>query len=67
MEPQVVHKKMQVIGVVAKLKGACVHVKVAPNMPIQVWNKEEMTVWNAKGEIQKKLKQDGYIRDIFKK
>lgn len=64
---QVVHKRMQVIGVVVKLEGDLVHVKIAPTMPIQVWKLEEFTVWNARGELQKKLKQGGYIRDVFKK
>jgi len=64
---QVVHKKMQVIGVVVKMEGDLVHVKVAPTMPAQVWSKEDLTVWNAREEIQKKLKQGGYIRNIFKK
>ena len=64
---QVVHKKMQVIAVVAKVEGDLVHVKVAPSMPIQVWNKVDLTIWNARNELQKKLKQGGYIRDVFNK
>jgi hypothetical protein len=64
---QVVHIKMQVIGQVVKTENDLVHVQIASTMPIQVWKRDELAVWDARGEIQKKLKQGGYIRKLFKK
>ena len=63
----VVHIKMQILGKVIKIADGLVHVKISENKPLQVWPKEELSVWNARDEIQKKLMQGGYIRDIFKK
>ncbi len=63
----VVHIKMQVIGTVIKEIDDLVCVRVAKNKPPEVWKRDELAVWNGREEIQKKLKQGGCIRDIFKK
>ena len=64
---QVVHIKMQIIGTVVKVFDDLVHVKIGENKPIQVWKSDELAIWDQRGEIQKRLKQGGYIRSIFKK
>ena len=64
---QVVHCKRQIIGTVIEVADDLVHVQIAKNKPLHLWNKEELEVWNTRDEIQKKLKQGGYIRDIYKK
>ncbi|HEY5039282.1 MAG TPA: hypothetical protein VIJ93_09450 [bacterium] len=64
---QVVHTKMQIIGTVVKVIDDLVHVKIAENKPIQIWKKEDLAVWDQRGELQKRLKRGGYIQDIYKK
>ena len=64
---QVVHIKMQIIGTVKKVIDDLVHVQIAENKPIQIWKKEDLGVWDQRGELQKRLKRGGYIRDIYKK
>jgi len=64
---QVVHIKMQMIGTVVKVIDDLVHVKIAENKPEQVWKRDELETWDQRSEIQKRLKQGGYIRSVFKK
>lgn len=63
---QVFHTKMQIIGTVVKVEAELVHVNIAENKPIQVWRRDELAVWDQRSEIQKRLKQGGYIRSVFK-
>lgn len=64
---QVVHTKMKIIGIVVKVEADFIHVNIAENKPIQVWKRDELAFWDQRSEIQKRLKQGGYIRSIFKK
>jgi hypothetical protein len=63
----VVLTKMQIIGTVIKEIDDFVCVRISKDKPPEVWKRDELTVWNGKEEIQKKLKQGGCIRDIFLK
>ena len=64
---QVFHTKMQIIGKVVKVEGDFVQVEVAATLPLQVWTKGDLASWNPRDEIQKKLKNGGYIREVFRK
>ena len=62
-----IHTKMQIIGTVIKEIDDFVCVRIAKDKPPEVWKRDELSVWNAMEELQKKLKQGGCIRDIFLK
>ena len=64
---QVVHIKMQIIGIVEQVIDDMIYVKIAENKPLQAWKREELAIWDQRGEIQKRLKRGGFIRDIYKK
>ena len=64
---QVVHIKMQIIGTVEQVIDDMVYVKIAENKPLKSWKRDELGLWDQRREIQKRLKQGGYIRSIFKK
>ena len=64
---QVVHIKMQIIGTVEQVIDHMVYVKIAENKPLQAWKSVELAIWDQKNEIQKRLKQGGLIRSVFKK
>ncbi len=64
---QVVHTKMQIIGTVVKVIDDLVHVKIAENKPVQIWKLDDLAIWNPREELQKKLRQGGFIREIFRK
>ncbi len=64
---QVVHIKMQIIGTVEQVIDDMVYVKIAENKPVQSWKKDELALWDQRSELQKRLKQGGYIRSVFKK
>ena len=63
----VVHSKLQLIGTVIKEIDDLVCVRISENKPPEVWKRDEVVLWNGMEEIQKKLKNGGYIRDLFKK
>ena len=62
---QVVHIKMQIIGTVVQVIDDLVHVKIAENKPVQVWKRDDLAIWDQRGELQKRLRRGGYIRDIY--
>ena len=64
---QVVHITMQIIGSVEQVIDDTVYVKIAENKPLQAWKRDELAIWDQRGEIQKRLKKGGYIKDIFHK
>jgi hypothetical protein len=63
----VIHTPTQVIGTVIKEIDDFVCVRVTKDKPPEVWKRDELSLWNGKEEIQKRLKQGGGIRDIFLK
>ena len=63
----VIHTESQVIGTVIREIDGLVCVRISKDKPPEVWKWDELTVWNGREEIQKKLKQGGSIRDIFLK